>query len=120
MAHDWRNPERVQPWKPRQRFQVTSLGHEAASSYRAAVTDAQSSTDARAAMERAKQAWAEGYRVKPTDGILLEDMAEGRTSLAELQATLDACGLTLRDARGTLDRLCAAGLTQPLEVTTQA
>jgi hypothetical protein len=118
MAHDWRNPERVVPWKPRQRFQVTSLGHDAASSYNAAMRGAQNVPDARGALERAKQEWAERYRVKPVDGILLEDMAGGRTCLAELQETLEACGLTLRDARGTLDRLRAADLIQPLEVTT--
>ena len=30
MAFDWRNPERVVPWKPRQRFHLAPLGHAAA------------------------------------------------------------------------------------------
>ncbi len=50
------------------------------------------------------------------DGILLEDLAAGCASLAELQKTLEACNLTLREARGTLDRLVLARLIEPLEV----
>src|SRR5205809_3496596 len=43
VSHDWRNPERVAPWKPRQRFQVTSEGREAAQRYGQAVQVAQAS-----------------------------------------------------------------------------
>ncbi|HYM82322.1 MAG TPA: hypothetical protein VEY91_13040 [Candidatus Limnocylindria bacterium] len=120
MEYDWRNPERVVPWKPRQRFQVTALGHEAVASYRSHMSTAQAAAGQREALEQAKQEWAAQYRVQPTDGFLLEDMAGGRTCLAELQETLDACGLSLRDARAALDRMRAAELVLPLEVPSRA
>jgi len=76
---------------------------------------AQQADDARSALERAKQEWATSLGVRPGDGILLEEMAGGAASLAELQPTLEACDLSLRDARGVLDRLVAGGLIESLE-----
>jgi hypothetical protein len=76
---------------------------------------AQQAADARTALDQAKQEWSSGLGVRPGDGILLEDMAGGAASLAELQPTLEACDLSLREARGVLDRLIAAGLIEPLE-----
>jgi hypothetical protein len=114
--HDWRNPERVAPWKPRQKFHVTALGHEAGARYHQAVETAQKSADPRGALEQAKRAWATEYNLRPDDGILLEDMVAGHTSLAELKGMLDSLNLTLRDARGTLDRLVAARLIEALEL----
>ena len=115
MAFDWRNPERVVPWKPRQRFQLSALGHAAAASYQSTVSAAQQSASQRTELDRAKQAWADGIKLRPMDGIVLDEMVAGRTSLAEMKETLDACGLTLRDARGAVDRLRAAQLIEPLE-----
>ena len=115
MAHDWRNPERVVPWKPRQRFLVTALGHAAAERYQSAIRAAQQDASPRTALDQAKQEWAEGLKLRPPDGIVLEDLVSGHTTLSEMQETLDACGLTLRDARGALDRLKAAQLVEPLE-----
>ena len=115
MSHDWRNPERVAPWKPRHRFRTTLAGAAAAGRYREMMTTAQQAEDARTALEQAKQTWASSLGVRSGDGILLEDMAGGAASLAELQPTLEACDLTLRDARGVLDRLIAAGLIEPIE-----
>jgi len=112
---DWRNPERVVPWKPRQRFQVTGEGHSALARYHDAVTSAQRGATPRSELESAKQSWAESLKLRPMDGILLEDLAAGRTCLAELRETLDSCGFTLREARGALDRLRAAQLIEPLE-----
>ena len=94
---------------------MTSNGQGAIESYREAVQRAQQGSDPRQALERAKTEWAAGLKLRASDGILLEDLAAGRTSLAEMQETLDACSLTLREARGTLDRLVAAGLIEPLE-----
>ena len=76
---------------------------------------AQRGDSPRSALVTAKQAWADEYRLRPQDGIVLDDMVSGNTSLAELGPTLEACGLTLRDARGTLDRMRAANLVEPLE-----
>lgn len=115
MSHDWRNPERVAPWKPRHRFRTTEAGVQAASRYREMMAAAQQAPDARTALDRAKQEWAASLNVRSGDGILLEDMAGGAVSLAELQPTLEACDLTLREARGVLDRLIAAKLIEPLE-----
>lgn len=115
MTEDWRNPERVVPWKPRQRFQVTGDGRTAVEGYRTVVEAAQSSADPRAELDRAKREWSQRLGLRPSDGILLEDLAGGRHSLAELQPTLKACDLTLREARGTLDRLVAARLIEPLD-----
>jgi hypothetical protein len=115
MEHDWRNPERVAPWKTRQRFRVSSLGEEAARRYRSAMEEAQQAPDARAALERAKQEWATTLALRPGDGILLEEMVGGRTSLAELLEILETLGTSLREARGTLDRLVAGGLIEPLQ-----
>ena len=115
MSHDWRNPERVVPWKPRHRFRTTDAGAAAAGRYRAMMSTAQQSEDARVALEEAKQTWASGVGVRTGDGILLEEMAAGAETLAELQPTLEACDLSLRDARGVLDRLISAGLIEPLE-----
>jgi hypothetical protein len=115
MAHDWRNPERVQPWKPRQRFQVTALGRAAAERYQSAIHAAQQGPSPRSALDQAKQEWADELKLRTPDGIVLEDMVSGHTCLADMQETLDACGLTLRDARGALDRLRAAQLVEPLE-----
>ena len=115
MSHDWRNPERVVPWKPRQQFRMTSTGQGAIERYREVVSTAQAANDPRIALDRAKAEWAAELKLRAFDGILLEDLAVGRTSLAEMQETLDACSLTLREARGTIDRLVAAGLIEPLE-----
>ncbi|HEY3216402.1 MAG TPA: hypothetical protein VGK93_07910 [Candidatus Eisenbacteria bacterium] len=115
MSFDWRNPERVAPWKPKQRFRVTPNGQAAAERYREAVRTAQEANDPRAELERAKGTWAVGLGLRPVDGILLEDLADGRTSLAELRDTMEAVDLTLREARGILDRLIKAQLIEPLE-----
>jgi hypothetical protein len=115
VSHDWRNPERVVPWKPRHRFRVTATGEQAARQYREAMAAAQQDGDIRAALERAKQEWATRLMLRPGDGILIDEMAAGATSLTDLQPTLEACDLSLRDARGVLDRLVAAGLIEPLE-----
>lgn len=115
MAHDWRNPERVQPWKPRQRFDVTPLGREALERYRAAVHGAQQGPGPRQALDQAKREWAEALGLRPPDGIVLEDFGNGHDCLADLKPTLEACDLTLRDARGSLDRLLAARLIAALE-----
>ena len=120
MSHDWRNPERVAPWKPRQRFQVTSEGREAVERYRQAMQAAQATDDARRELDVAKERWAGGLGLRPIDGILLEDLAAGRLSLAELQPTLEACNLSLREARGTIDRLVAARLIEPHDAALQS
>lgn len=115
MSHDWRNPERVAPWKPRHRFRVTAAGEAAARGYREAMTVAQQGGDARAALERAKQDWAAPLGLRPGDGILIDELAAGASSLSDLQPTMEACDLSLRDARGVLDRLVASGLIESLE-----
>lgn len=115
MAFDWRNPERVVPWKPRQRFRLTSLGHGAAERYHAAVGAAQQSASPRSELERAKQAWADELKLRPMDGIVLDELVADRTCIADMQDTLEACGLTLREARGALDRLRAAQMVEPVE-----
>jgi len=115
MAFDWRNPERVVPWKPRQRFRISSLGQAAAQSYQSAVQAAQQSASQRTELDRAKQGWADGLKLRPMDGIVLDELVAGRTSLAEMKETLDACGLSLREARGAIDRLRAAQLIDPVE-----
>lgn len=115
MAFDWRNPERVVPWKPRQRFLVTSLGRAAVESYQNAVSAAQHSESPRTELDRVKQEWADGLKLRPPDGIVLEELTAGRSCLAEMKETLEACGLTLREARGALDRLRAARLAEPVE-----
>jgi hypothetical protein len=79
------------------------------------VTSAQGAENARGELERAKNEWASGLGLRPGDGILLEELVGGAASLADLQPTLEACNLTLRDARGVLDRLVAAGLIEPVE-----
>ena len=117
MAFDWRNPERVVPWKPRQRFRVAALGQAAAESYQSAVRAAQQSASPRAELDRAKQAWADGLKLRPMDGIVLDELVAGRTSLAEMKEALDSCGLTLREARGAIDRMRAAQLIEPVEST---
>jgi hypothetical protein len=109
-TYDWRNPERVVPWKPRHRFGVTENGREAILRYREVVKEAQSSVDPRAELDRAKLGWAESLKLRPSDGIILDEFSQGRECLADMQDTLSACDLTLRDARGALDRLIAAGL----------
>jgi len=119
VSHDWRNPERVAPWKPRHRFRTTEAGIVAAARYREMMSAAQRAQDARVALDEAKQEWASSLGVRSGDGILLEEMAGGAVSLADLQPTLEACNLTLREARGVLDRLIAAGLIEPLEGITQ-
>jgi len=110
MAFDWRNPERVSPWKPRQQFELTPLGREAVQQYREAVAAAQRSASPRSELDRAKRSWADVLGVRPGDGILLEEVADGCLCLADMHETLEAVGLTLREARGTLDRLKATGL----------
>ena len=118
-SYDWRNPERVVPWKPRHRFDVTESGQDAIRRYRDVVKEAQSSVDPRAELDRAKLGWAESFKLRPSDGIILDEFAQGRACLADMQDTLSACDLTLRDARGALDRLIAAGLILSAE-TAQA
>src|SRR5262245_31900637 len=115
MAFDWRNPERVVPWKPRQRLLLASLGRGAAGNYEPALRSAQLSASPRTELDRAKQSWADGLKLRPMDGIVLEELVAGRVCLAEMKETLEACGLTLREARGAIDRLRAAQLIEPVE-----
>ena len=115
MAFDWRNPERVVPWKPRQRFVLAALGHAAAESYHNAISAAQASASQRTDLDRAKQEWADGLKLRPMDGIVLDELVAGRTCLAEMKETLESCGLTLREARGAIDRMRAAQLIEPVE-----
>jgi hypothetical protein len=117
MAFDWRNPERVVPWKPRHRFHLSELGLTAARDYQGAVHAAQLSASQRTELDRAKQEWADGLKLRPMDGIILDELVAGRTCLADMKETLDACGLTLREARGAIDRLRAAQLIEPLETS---
>ena len=117
LSYDWRNPERVVPWKPRHRFAVTDAGQQALARYRDAVKDAQGSVDPRSELERAKQLWADALKLRPHDGIILDEFIAGRACLADMQDTLAACDLSLRDARGTVDRLLAAGLIQNLDAS---
>jgi hypothetical protein len=120
MSHDWRNPERVAPWKPRQRFLVTPTGRAAVERYRSTVEAAQQGADPRRGLERAKSDWASELGLRPGDGILLEDLAAGHVSLAEMRETLAACNLSLREARGTLDRLVSARLIEPVDGSSAA
>jgi hypothetical protein len=99
---------------------VTDEGREAVERYRLAMQAAQAAADARAELDAAKARWAGGLGLRPIDGILLEDLAAGRLSLAELQPTLEACNLSLREARGTIDRLVAARLIQPHDAALQS
>lgn len=115
LTHDWRNPERVVPWKPRHRFQVTDAGREAFGRYQDAVKVAQAGANQRATLDQAKLDWAESLKLRVSDGIILEDLFAGRACLAEMQDTLAACDLTLREARGALDRMLAAGLIESLD-----
>ena len=115
LTHDWRNPERVVPWKPRHRFRVTDAGREAFGRYQDAIKVAQAGANQRASLDQAKLEWAESLRLRVTDGIILEDLFAGRSCLAEMQDTLAACDLTLREARGALDRMLAAGLVESLD-----
>src|SRR5512134_2094400 len=78
MAFDWRNPERVVPWKPRQRFLLAPLGHAAAESYQNAIRAAQQSASQRTDLDRAKQSWADGLKLRPMDGIVLDELVAGR------------------------------------------
>lgn len=116
MAFDWRNPERVVPWKPRQRFHLAPAGHAAAESYQNAIRAAQASASPRTDLDRAKQEWADGLKLRPMDGIVLDELVAGRTCLAEMKETLESCGLTLREARGAIDRMRAAQLIEPVEI----
>jgi hypothetical protein len=115
MAFDWRNPERVVPWKPRQRFRLTAQGQPAAENYHLAITAAQQSASPRAELERAKQEWADALKLRPMDLIVLDELVAGHFCIADMQETLDAVGLTLRETRGAIDRLRAAQLIEPVE-----
>ena len=66
MSHDWRNPERVAPWKPRHRFRTTEAGIVAAARYREMMSAAQRAQDARVALDEAKQEWASSLGVRST------------------------------------------------------
>ena len=114
-SFDWKNPERVMPWKPRHRFAVTPLGHEAMERYRAAVTTAQAGQMQRTELELAKERWATDLRLRAIDGIVLDELASGHNCLADLKPALESCDLNLRAARGAIDRLLAAGLVESLD-----
>jgi hypothetical protein len=114
MAHDWRNPERVQPWKPRQRFLVTTLGRQAVERYHETIGAAQDSADPRTALESAKQTWAVALSLRPTDAMVLEDLAAGHTSLAELRGIARGGGTEPPRRAGCADRLKAAALIEPV------
>jgi hypothetical protein len=114
-TYDWRNPERVVPWKPRHRFAVTDAGREAIAGYHQAVAEAQNSPDPRVQLEAAKKTWADQFKLRPSDGIILDELSKGGITLADMSDALASCDLTLRDARGAIDRLLAAALIQSLE-----
>lgn len=115
LNYDWRNPERVVPWKPRHRFTVTLLGHEAHQRYREVVRTAQNGSDPRTQLDQAKQVWADELKLRANDVIVLEELAVGAACLTDMTPALESVGLQLRDARGALDRLIAAGLIESLD-----
>ena len=115
LSYDWKNPERVMPWKPRHRFEVTPLGREAIERYHAAVTLAQGGADPRGSLETAKSEWAETLKLRAFDGIVLDELVAGHGCLADMMPALEACDLNLRAARGAVDRLLAAGLIGSLD-----
>ena len=115
LNYDWRNPERVVPWKPRHRFVVTMAGHEAHQRYRSVVSTAQGGPDQRVELERVKQVWAEELKLRENDLIILEELAVGAACLADMKPALESLGLALRDARGAIDRLISAGLVESLD-----
>ncbi|NOT34420.1 MAG: hypothetical protein HOP12_09650 [Candidatus Eisenbacteria bacterium] len=115
LSYDWRHPERVVPWKPRHRFRVTEAGRSAFDDYSRVLKLAQDASNPREALDGAKTAWAEPFKLRTSDGIVLEDLVSGRTCLADIAETLAACDLTLREARGAIDRLLAASLIESVD-----
>ena len=51
---------------------------------------------------------------------VFSDLSTLFASTLELQPTLEACNLSLREARGTLDRLVAARLIEPHDAALQS
>ena len=99
MAFDWRNPERVVPWKPRQRFRLSAIGHGAEVLL---LLDGQDDLAAARARER-------GARVVmvETDRAALAELERNRAALDATQVSIvgaDAEAYLARDHEREVDR----------------
>jgi len=59
--------------------------------------------------------FGEVFRKGPSDGIILDEFSQGRECLADMQDTLSACDLTLRDVQRIKDafRAILVGMYHP-------
>ncbi|MEI7703303.1 MAG: hypothetical protein WCK73_01750 [Deltaproteobacteria bacterium] len=87
-------------------------GIDAEASYRGAVTSVRSM--GRDALTLAERRWAEPLGLLPTDGIVMAEIRHGRTALADIARSLDACGTPAAQVREAVDRLVEKGLVEAL------
>jgi hypothetical protein len=108
-------------WAPRQRFTLNEVGRQAKASYDSAVVAAHEHGGGRDVLEAAQQAWATVYGLQPGDGLLLDEFARAKATVAQASEALADCGITRPEAQAATDRLFKAGLLEadPLPASAQ-
>jgi hypothetical protein len=68
----------------------------------------------RAAFDAACAEWAGSHGLYASDGLYLGELKAGPRTIAELIASLEACGATAAEVRTGVSRLAGRGLLEPL------
>ena len=111
-------PKGGKRWPRGQRFQLTPAGVDSEAAHASVIRDARA--QGRAALDAARQRWAEPLGLYPSDGVVLAEIKLGRSSLAEVSAALDGCGLERAEVKASVDRLVEKHLAEPLPAQLEA
>lgn len=102
MEPDDQNPK--PRWSRSQRFQLSSTGQEAQTSYGEMIVQSRA-TAGRQSLDAARVAWATRLALDSNDGLYLSELHEGPRTILELAAALDGCGPSREDVRVAVERL---------------
>ena len=105
--------ERARRWPPRQRIHLSREGDAARAAYQILVREAREQNAATGALESQLAQWSGQLGVRPSDGVLLEELAAKPLTLSELSRAVEACGERPSDVKAGVDRLYGAELIEP-------
>ena len=102
-------------WPPRQRVQLSETGKTAVAAYQTLVVEARSPGHPPGSLEAALTVWAAERGIRPSDAVLLEELAKGRLTVSDLAKAVEDCGQRASDVKAGVDRLYGAALVEPPE-----
>jgi len=105
--------ERARRWPPRQRIHLSREGDAARAAYQILVREAREQNLATDALGAQLAQWAGQLGVRPSDGVLLEELAAKPLTVNELARAVEDCGERPNEVKAGVDRLYGAGLVQP-------